>query len=218
VDTEVLVENRIVDGQKLIRELVQSGFDVTVAFWVRLGDSEVWILYISSKSVSPERLGEAYGPLYTCLSRIPDASMGLSEIHVIPVSDFTAKAAIALRDRNQKREPARYEGKRLGNLDIEEAWIYPERFPWPVRVGPTGRWQVLISEADGAWLDCDSEEDARAIAAAPVLERQVLAEAESGAQFAAELRHTAEVMARYRLGFGSRFFRWGAEQAEEVRP
>ncbi len=73
---------------------------------------------------------------------------------------------------------------------------------------------MLISEADDVWLDCESEEDARAIAAAPVLEYQVLGRAESGPQFAAELRKTAEAMAKYRMGFGSRFLRWGAETAE----
>jgi hypothetical protein len=218
MDTEVLVENRIVDGQKLIRELIRSGFDVSVAFWVRLSESEIWVLYIGSKSLSPDRLGDAYGPLYSCLNRIPNVTITLSDIHVIPVSSPVAKAAIALRDRNRKRDPARYDGKRLGDLDIEEAWIYPEPLPWPMRQDASGRWQVLISEADDVWLDCASEDDARTIAGAPVLEHQVLARAESGPEFADELRKTADVMARYRLGFGSRFLRWGAEQAEEVRP
>jgi hypothetical protein len=215
VDTEILVESRIVDGQKLIRELSRSGFEVSVAFWVRLSESEVWILYIGSRSVSPDKPGEEYATLYTCLNRIPEVSIGLSEIYVIPFSDPIARAAIAIRDCNRKRNPARYEGKRLGNLDIEEAWIYPEPLPWSVRQDPTGRWQVLLSEAENLWLDCQSEEEARVIAAAPVLEHQVLSQAASGPKFAAELRKTAELMAKYRLGFGSRFFRWGAEEAEK---
>jgi len=187
MDTEILVENRIVDGQKLIRELSRSGFDVSVAFWVRLSESDVWILYIGSRSISPDKPGEEYTILYSCLNHVPDVSIGLSEIYVIPFSDPIARAAIAIRDRNRKRIPARYEGKRLGNLDIEEAWIYPERFPWLVRFGPNGHWQVLVSEAEDLWLDCQSEEEARAIAAAPVLEHQVL----------------------------SQFFQWGAEEAEK---
>jgi hypothetical protein len=148
------------------------------------------------------------------LSRLPEASMGLSETHVIPVSDPVAKAAIAVRDRNGKRSPARYDGRRLGDLDIEEAWMYPQPLPWPMRQVPEGRWQVLLSDADDVWLECESEDDARAIAAVTVLEHQILARAESGPEFAAELRKTADVMARYRLGFGSRLFRWGAEESE----
>ena len=163
MDTELLVENRIVDGQKLVRELVRSGFDVTVAFWVLPSESETWFLYIGSKSVSPDKPGGAYGVLYACLSRVPEASMGLSEIHVVPVSDPIARAAIAVRDRNGKRNPARYDGKRLGDLDIEEAWIYPKPLPWQVRQDADGHWQVLISEPDDVWLDCASEEDARAL-------------------------------------------------------
>jgi hypothetical protein len=218
MDTEVLVENRIIDGQKFIRELIRAGFDVTVAFWVRPSQSETWILYLASKSYL-EKARESAKMLYDCLNKVPNASLGgLSEIRIVPVSDPIAKAAMALRDRNQKRTPARYEGQRLDGLEIEEAWIYPQPLPWPVRQLPTGRWQVLVSEADDIWLDCESEEDARTIAAAPVLEHQVLAQAESGPGFAAELRKTADVMARYRLGFGSRFFSWGAQQATGSQP
>src|SRR5262249_54207691 len=44
--------------------------------------------------------------------------------------------ALALRERNLARLPVRYRGKRLGDLPIEEAYIYP-------KTGPMTRDEVL---------------------------------------------------------------------------
>ncbi len=215
MDSELLVDPPLEDGRKLIAELRRDGFDVTVAFWVRTTEEGLWHLYIGSNSVGAERLGDAYSIVYACLRRMPNSSISLHQINLVHPTNSIALDAIAVRDQNPGRTATHYEGKRLGNLAIEEAYIYPLPFPWAVRQGPNGQWQVLISEADDIWLDCESEEDARAIAAAPVLQYQALARAESGPQFAAELRKTADVMEKYRMGFGSRFFR---RRAEEVRP
>jgi hypothetical protein len=53
MDTELLVDNRIEDGQKLLAELLKAGFDVNVAFWVRTSEEGLWFLYIGSTSVEP---------------------------------------------------------------------------------------------------------------------------------------------------------------------
>jgi hypothetical protein len=124
------------DGQKLLSQLVRSGFDVTVAFWVRTGEADLWHLYIGSNAVTPGNVGDAYGTLYTCLSKIPDASVSFSEVKMVPPSNPMASEAIALRDRNPARLPVPYHGKRLGNEPIEEAYIYP-------KIGPMTRDEVL---------------------------------------------------------------------------
>ncbi len=84
--------------------------------------------------------------------------------------------------------------------------------PFPVRHVDGRGWQVLIVPEDH-WLDCENEADARAIAQAPVLEYESLEELRSGEQFARELEATAEALAKYRIGFGSRFFRRRANAA-----
>ena len=76
---------------------------------------------------------------------------------------------------------------------------------FPIREVRGRGWEVLIVPEE-LWLTCESKEDAEAIAAAPLLEYQALERTRTGAAFAAELERTSVTMARYRMGFGSRFF------------
>ena len=84
----------------------------------------------------------------------------------------------------------------------------PSKFP--VRqVGD--QWEVLALPND-VWLRTANEADARAIAAAPVLEYEALEATRCGADFAAELDRTSDALARYQMGYGSRFFARAAER------
>jgi hypothetical protein len=125
MDTELLVGDRIADGRRLLAELSRGGFDVKVAFWVRTGEESLWHLYIASPTVVPANIGAAYGQLYTHLSRVPDLSWGLSEVRLVTPTNPVAAAAIALRDQNPGLLPIRYHGPRLGEVAVEEAYIYP---------------------------------------------------------------------------------------------
>jgi hypothetical protein len=139
MDTELLVDNRILDGQKLLAALFAAGFDVNVAFWAKTSEDGLprldrstalttyglWSLYIGSTSVEPSNVGDGYRTLYSCLSKAPDSSVEMSEVQLIPASDPIAKEAVAARDRLPGRLPAYVRSKRLGNLSIEEAYIYP---------------------------------------------------------------------------------------------
>ena len=75
-----------------------------------------------------------------------------------------------------------------------------------------GAWEVLIA-SDDQWLPCHSEDDARLIAALPVYEYESLERTRSGPEFADELDRLANVLEKYEIGFGSRFFRRRAEEA-----
>ena len=165
--------------------------------------------------MDPKNLGEAISKVYAARTRIPVCSVSPSEIKLLTDTDPIARDAVALRDRYPSREPKHYRAKRLGKLVTEELYVYPRRLRWKVREFPTGTWQVLISEHDDTWLTCESEEEARTIAAAPVLEYESLAGLRTGPEFAAELESTAEAMHKYHLGFGSRFLGW---QAQRVSP
>jgi hypothetical protein len=125
MDTELLVDNRIEDGQKLVAELVIAGFDVSVAFWVKTSEEGLWFLYIGSTSVEPSRIGDAYRTLYAGLSKIPDPWVSMSEVKLIQASNPIAKDAMAARDRQPGRLPVRFQGKRLGSLSVEDTYIYP---------------------------------------------------------------------------------------------
>jgi hypothetical protein len=138
---ELLVENRIEDGEKVLTEFIKSGFDVAVAFWVLTAEEGLWFLYISSNAVNARKVGDAYGTLVLCLTKMPDAAVSLSHVKLVHPSEPIAREAIAVRDRelarlHHARVPVRFYGKRLGELAIEEAFIYP------ARIGPMTRDEV----------------------------------------------------------------------------
>jgi hypothetical protein len=135
VDQELLVDNRINDGEKLLAQLVRSGFDVTVAFWVLTSEESSWFLYIGSTTVDPGTLGDAYRKMYASLTKVPDVSLSFSEVKLVHPSNPIARDAIAERDRRPGRIPVQYRGKRLGNMAVEEAYIYP-------KIGPMTRDEV----------------------------------------------------------------------------
>jgi hypothetical protein len=212
MDTGALVETKFEDGKRLIRQLGREQFGVAVAFWAKTTEDSLWQLWIASPAVDSKNLGEALRIVYAALAKCPDVSP--SEITLLTNTDPIAQAAVTLRDRYPSREPKRYHGQRLGTLATEELLIYHLPFPWEVRELPDGSWQVLISERDDVWLTCESEDEARTIAVAPVLQFEALGQLNSGEQFAAELEKTADAMAKYHMGFGSRFLR---RRANEVR-
>ncbi len=213
MDTDVLVENKIADGESVIRQLIREQFGVEVAFWAKTSKEGLWQLWIASPAVDPGNLGEALRKVYAALTRIPGCPVSPSEIRLLSNTEPIAREAVALRDRYPSREPKPYHAMHLGKLAIEELYIYPRPFPWEVRELHDGTWQVLISERDDVWLTCESEEEARTIAAAPALEYEALARLKSGPQFAAELEKTADAMQKYRMGFGSRFLKRHAQRA-----
>ena len=125
MDMELLVDDQIEDGRKLIARLIGDSFDVTVAFWAKTSEDGSWFLYIGSATVTSGNIGGEYQRAYDSLVRIQDASITISEIKLVAVTNPIARDAIAVRDRHPARIPIQYRGKRLGNLSIEEAYIYP---------------------------------------------------------------------------------------------
>jgi hypothetical protein len=214
MDTELLVE-KIEDGERLIRQLIRDQFEIEVAFWAKADDADLWHLYIASASFDPKDLVKALRIVYAALAKIPNCSISPMDFRLLTNRDPIARGAVAWRDRYPSREPKRYHGKRLGNMDAQDLCIYPRRFPMKIRELPDGIWQVLISELDEVWLTCDSEDEARSIAAAPVLEYEALAKIKSGEQFAGELEKTADALAKYRISVGSRYMKHWAQEARK---
>ncbi len=62
-------------------------------------------------------------------------------------------------------------------------------------------------------MPCETKAEAEAIAAAPVLEYESLEGLRSGSTFAEALEKTAQAYAKYRMGFGARFFQYRAVEA-----
>jgi hypothetical protein len=125
VDYELLVDDQVDEGKSLITGLVDDGFDVSVAFWVKTSEEGFWFLYIGSTSMRTMSLADAYRAVYGVIRRIPSTRLSLSNVKLVDPDNPIAKSAREIRDRYPARLPSRYHGRRLGNMTIEEAYLYP---------------------------------------------------------------------------------------------
>jgi hypothetical protein len=123
MDTATLVNEQIDDGTKFVAHLRKSGFDVVVAVWVLTSEDALWFLYIASPEVDSNGLAAAYRKAYSELSRSQLSSISRSDIKLIGSHDPLALDAIAYRN---DKFPTRFGGRKLGNMIIEEAFIYPK--------------------------------------------------------------------------------------------
>jgi len=128
MDTDTLVENRIDDGQKLVEELPQGGFDVTAAFWLKASEDGKWYFYIISPMVDTEGLAKGYRFLHPLVRAMPQLFwIDPLEIKLIGPSNPIARDVLAIHNRipGPRVCPVRWGGKMLGNMSIEEAYLYP---------------------------------------------------------------------------------------------
>lgn len=130
MDTELLVENRIDDGRRLLVEFARNGFDISAAAWLKTAEEGLWYLYVGSPAVAAGTLGDSYLTVYRCLQRLPNTGIEMSTVKLVSDSNPIAREIAASRDRHPGgRLATRYGGNRLGNIAVEEAYIYPRITP-----------------------------------------------------------------------------------------
>lgn len=125
MDTKLLVDKQIDDGKRIVDQLMSDGFEVTAAFWVKTAEEGLWYLYIASPLVEANRPGEAYRTLYASISQIPGLSVQLSDIKLINSTNPIARDIIEVRNHYPLEKPTRHRGKRIGNVSILDAYVYP---------------------------------------------------------------------------------------------
>jgi hypothetical protein len=152
MDSELLVEQKD-HGKMLIEQLIRDGFTVSVAFWVRTSETAAWQLYIASPSVDEEKRLTAFRKVYSSLEKNPSKWVSPSEIKLLGDRNAIARAAIEIRDAGSASLAVNYRGKRLGDLEIECAYIYPEigsaRLLFRVhyfRNGDTNNWAATVKQ------------------------------------------------------------------------
>ena len=121
----MLVESQIDDGYRLAQLLVATGFDVRALFWIRPHEANDWTLCIVSKTYDEKGPTVAYRVVADALPRIPHASITMSYVTVIGESDPMAKDVLSIQDRHPGSMAVRSRQSRLGNVEIDEDYVYP---------------------------------------------------------------------------------------------
>jgi hypothetical protein len=135
---DALVDAQVRGGEELLARLAASGFEVATAFWAK-PDGEPWFLYIATPAVDTNGPRGAYAELFSRLGPYDDTGIGLFEIRVISPSDTMAVAAMDVTRPKPARGPfavsspkpyagmTRFNGSRLGGVDVDGVLIYPPR-------------------------------------------------------------------------------------------
>lgn len=132
MDQGPLVELQIQDGQRLIDRLVGEGIAVTVACWVKESESGQWFLYLATPLVGPDGATRpAYRRVIAVIRVLHQEGFGIHplEVKVIRPTSPVAEAVLAWQRQHPGKRPTWYRGTRLGELDIEGAYIYPPLTP-----------------------------------------------------------------------------------------
>ena len=128
MDTDTLVENLIDDGRKLVEELPQRGFDVTAAFWLQASEDGKWYFYIVSPVVDADGLANAYRRLHPLVRAMAQPFwIDPLEIKLVGPNNPIARDVLAIHNPSPRPRvtPIRWDGKKLGNVSIEGAYLYP---------------------------------------------------------------------------------------------
>lgn len=153
MDTITLVEEQIDDGQRLIDRLSQQNIPVEMACWVKPVDEDRWSLYIAASLVDEKGAAGAYREVYRVLRSLQNCWVTDSDVKLIGLSDQITKDVLDIRKRFPGRSPTRSRRPRLGNLAVEETYVYPlagQDDRWPrlsltisyVRNGETNQWRA----------------------------------------------------------------------------
>jgi hypothetical protein len=124
MDQAALVDRQLDDVPRLIDELRRDQFDVKTAFWLYRSEADQWYLYLASDIVDQKGPLEAYKALRRSRSRLTDLRIGPFDVKLVGPDDPIAKAVMDFQSISPAPRPTRVRGANLGNVYIEDAYIY----------------------------------------------------------------------------------------------
>ena len=158
MDSNALVDHQIHAGRRLILQLSRDGFVVDAAFWVKTADEGIWFLFIASPVVEERGLAGAYRALQASIQHLQGIPMSLSDVKLVGRGNPITMDVLGVLKRHNGRLATRFEGKQLGGMTIEDAYIYPSDFLGVKAPGPMTQEELflelfrLLSRAPGSQL------------------------------------------------------------------
>lgn len=125
MDKTVLVDTDIKDGERLIKALDESQFEVRAAMWFYMIDSDEWLLLIASPYVEENGPKKSYNFIQKELAKLtPPSEISLKNISVLsPNHDLISLLRIAIRT-GPGISGIRFTRNVVNNRLIEDAYIY----------------------------------------------------------------------------------------------
>ena len=134
---DLLVIEQIDAGGEFVRDF-NDYVPVSVACWVNPAESDNLFLYIASDEIDDGNIDVAYSEVLRRLRGKRSQWLDPFQIKLVNSSDPIARDAIRIRDRYPAKIPTRYRGSSIGDLSVEDAYIYP-----PVTSGQSTRQSAI---------------------------------------------------------------------------
>ena len=125
MDTITLVDELIDDGRKLIDRLIQENIPVIMACWVKPVEDDRWSLYIATPLLDEKGAARAYREVYRVLRSLGNLWVTDSDIKLVGQDDPITRDVIDIKKRFSVNLPTRSRRPQLGNVAVEETYIYP---------------------------------------------------------------------------------------------
>jgi hypothetical protein len=129
VDQGSLVEMQIDDGAKIVEKLRDGGFDVTAAWWMKTSEEGQWFLYVASRKVDEIGIAAAYRVAHSLIRALGQLWVDRFEVKLVGPENPITRDVLAILNRFRDRLATRYGGKKLGNVSIDGAYLYPLPVP-----------------------------------------------------------------------------------------
>lgn len=142
MDQAALVREQVEGGEKLIRQLRASGFEVVAGIWTQLdGDSRAY-LYLITPEVDNRDPRIGYGRVSDAQQALEATGLHWSEridpfaVKLIPPRHPLAQGVIGHYARFNDPFPTWHGGSILGSVYIDGAYIYPASLFQPQPAAP----------------------------------------------------------------------------------
>jgi hypothetical protein len=129
MDQGTLVDMQIDDGRRLLDRLAAEGVPVVAAFWAKETEGGLWFLYLATPLVGE---GGATRPAYRRVNAVirqmpAPYRMDPLAIKVVAPTDPIAQDVLAVLQRasGSHASRVRWDGSRLGDVSIDDAYFYP---------------------------------------------------------------------------------------------
>jgi hypothetical protein len=128
MDRGPLVIEQIDAGAKLAQQFDERT-PLKAAFWLKESEDGQWFLYLTSDRIDDSNFDLAYSEVLRLLGRGPHIWLDPFQVKVTGTEDQAAKAVLGIRQKYPSVLGTRLRNRMLGNITVDEVYIYPIPIP-----------------------------------------------------------------------------------------
>jgi hypothetical protein len=113
-------------GGKLIDQFSKK-WPVKAAFGVKPSDADQWSLYIAAAGIDDTNIGQGYKEVLRLIKKLQTPYFDAFQVRLVKSDDPVVRAVMEVHERyaRVKVSPIHYNGRYLGGMSIEGAYLYP---------------------------------------------------------------------------------------------